>query len=341
MPNFHRLNPLADRPRLPPPGQILLNASTVSRNNLHLTSRSSQTRLSMIKFPRSFTFITDEASQEIADVVRVVKEFQLPGIELRSMFGRAFKDLTAADIAEVRRTAKAEGWKVFGCSSPVFKCEIDDNTGIKAHVDIFKRSVEVANELECDLIRVFTFLRRPPAENATLIPRVAELLQELLPIARDGHVRIGIENEHSCVVGTGPELASLFALLPDPHYGIVWDPCNVVYVPGAPEKATTGFADFRSRLFHIHVKDALRVPPKAGALQAIAEPVGLGDIGWRAHFREIIDTKYDGMISLETHWRVEAIAEEMLHLPAGYGFSKGGEEATRVCLHNIRALLPQ
>lgn len=292
-----------------------------------------------MKFPSSFTFITDEVSQEIADVVRVVKEFQLPGIELRSMFGRAFKDLTAADVAEVRRTAKAEGWKIYGCSSPVFKCEIDDDAAIKTHVDLFKRSVEIANELECDLIRVFTFLRRPPAENATLMPRVAELLQQLLPIARAGRVRIGIENEHSCVIGSGPEAMAVLALLPDPQFGIVWDPCNVLYVPGAPEKATTDFAKIRSRIFHIHAKDAARVSPKPGALQAVAMPVGLGDVGWRTHLPEIIGSGYDGMISLETHWRVEAIAEEILHLPAGYAFSKGGEEATRVCLHNLRALL--
>lgn len=294
----------------------------------------------MITFPRSFTFITDEVSQEIADVARVVKEFKLPGIELRSMFGRAFKDLTPADIAEVSRGAKAEGWKVYGCSSPVFKCEIHDEAAVKAHVDLFKRSVEVANQLECDLVRVFTFLRRPAEENATLMARVAELLQQLVPIARDGRVRIGVENEHSCIVATGPELVSLFRHLPQPEFGIVWDPCNVLYVPGSPKKATTGFAKFRPRLFHIHVKDALRVTPKPGGLHAIAEPVGLGDIGWRAHLREIIDSGYDGMISLETHYRVEAIAEEMLHLPAGYAFSKGGEEATRVCLHNIRSLLP-
>src|SRR5512141_1616204 len=114
----------------------------------------------VMTFPESFAFITDEVSQDLPDVVRMVKEFKLPGIELRSMFGRAFKDLTAADIAQVKRTAKDEGWKVFGCSSPVFKCEIDDAAAIRANVDQFKHSVAVAHELGCDLIRVFTFLRR-------------------------------------------------------------------------------------------------------------------------------------------------------------------------------------
>lgn len=292
-----------------------------------------------IKFPDSFTFITDEVSQDLHDIARVVKEFQLPGIELRSMFGRAFKDLTPADIAQVKRTAGLEGWKVFGCSSPVFKCEIDDATAIHANIEQFKRSVAVANELGCDLVRVFTFLRRPAAENATLMPRVAEHLRRLLPIARDAKVRIGVENEHSCVVGTGPEAAALFALLREPEFGVVWDPCNVLYVPGAPEQATEGFAAIRPRIFHIHAKDSVRIAPKPGALQAVAIPVGLGDVGWRAHLREIIDSGYTGMISLETHWRVQQLAEDMLHLPAGYGFSQGGEPATRTCLHNLRSLV--
>ncbi len=293
-----------------------------------------------MKFPESFTFITDEVSQDLPDVVRMVKEFKLPGIELRSMFGRAFKDLTPADVAQVKQTAKDEGWKVYGCSSPVFKCEFDDGAAIQAHVEQFKRSVAVANELGCDLVRVFTFLRRPAGENIPLLPRVAEHLQKLRTIAADARVRIGIENEHSCIVGTAVEAAALFPHLPQAEFGLVWDPCNVLYVPGAPENATEGFARVRPRIFHIHAKDARRVTPKPGGLSAVAAPVGLGDVGWRPHFEEIIRSDYQGMISLETHWRVQQLAEESLHLPAGYGFSRGGEEATRVCLHNLRMLLP-
>jgi hypothetical protein len=29
----------------------------------------------------------------------------------------------------------------------------------------------------------------------------------------------------------------------------------------------------------------------------------------------------------------------MLHLPAGYAFSKGGAEASRTCLRNLQAML--
>lgn len=293
-----------------------------------------------MKFPASFTIISDEVSQDLPDLIRFVKEFRLPGIELRSMFGRAFKDLTTADIAEIKRVALGEGWKIFGCSSPVFKCDIDDAAAVRAHVDEFKRSLGVAHELGADIVRVFTFLRRQGAENQALLPRVATHLEDLRVAAAGSKVRIGIENEHSCIVATGDEAGAICAALPDPQFGIVWDPCNVLYVPGSPQDATTGFASFANRLAHVHIKDATRVTPKPGALQAVAAPVGLGDVGWRAHLAAIAKSGYAGMFSLETHWRVVQIAEADLHLPAGYGFSQGGEEASRTCLHNLRELLP-
>jgi L-ribulose-5-phosphate 3-epimerase len=294
-----------------------------------------------MKFPASFSIISDEVSQDLPDVIRFVKEFGLPGIELRSMFGRAFKDLTPADVAEVKRAAKGEGWKIFGCSSPVFKCDADDAGAIRTHVEQFKRSLEVANELGSDLVRVFTFLRRNAAENKALLPRVATHLEELAVLAAKAGVRVGVENESSCTVATIGELAGLFPLIRHPAIGIVWDACNVVYVPEATLPATAGFEGIFKRIFHIHLKDAVRKPGAGRTYVAVASPVGLGDVGWRAHLAEIERLGYKGMFSLETHWRVQQIAEADLHLPAGYGFSRGGEEASRVCLYNIRELLPQ
>ena len=78
-----------------------------------------------MSFP-AFTFISDEVSQELPVVARFAREFGLGGFELRSFAGRAFKDLTAADVAAVRAVVRAEGWRVVGCASPVFKCALDD-----------------------------------------------------------------------------------------------------------------------------------------------------------------------------------------------------------------------
>jgi sugar phosphate isomerase/epimerase len=148
-----------------------------------------------------------------------------------------------------------------------------------------------------------------------------------------------VENEHSCIVATGAEVQALCAALPDPQFGIVWDPCNVIYVPAATSPATEGFAAFVSRVFHIHLKDAKRGRAAAGGATATAAPLGQGDVSWPAHLKEIQQLGYRGMLSLETHWRAEELSEKELHLPAGYAFSKGGEAATRLCLEALRGWL--
>src|SRR4051812_49348416 len=112
-------------------------------------------------FPNSCTVISDEVSQDLPVLRAFLREFRLPGLELRSFSGRAFKDLTREDVATIAAAAREEGWKIFGCSTPVFKCALDDTNAIREHREIFKRSLDVAHALNCDLLRVFTFLREP------------------------------------------------------------------------------------------------------------------------------------------------------------------------------------
>lgn len=294
-----------------------------------------------MNWPSSFTIITDEISQELTDVTRFIQAFKLSGIELRSMFGRAFKDLTNEDVAKVREQAKASGWKVYGVSSPVFKCEIDDEKGIRDHVEIFKRSLETARALDSDLIRVFTFLRRPSTPDAATIQRIAEHLAKLAELAAGSGVRVGVENESSCIIGSDSELSALAPHLKASNLGIIWDPCNVLYVPGnnGALPSTSTFEKLLPKILHVHVKDAARkgVATEHGSgLEGM--PVGLGAVNWQAHLAAIHRSGYKGMLSLETHWRREKIDEKLLHLPAGHAFSRGGEEASTTCLHNLQAL---
>jgi sugar phosphate isomerase/epimerase len=293
-----------------------------------------------MKFPQTVTFISDEVSQDLPVLRAFVREFQLPGIELRSFAGRAFKDLTREDVATVATAARDEGWRIFGCSTPVFKCGIDDPAAIAAHREIFQRSLDVARALNCDLLRVFTFLRQPDPLEPGRLARVTEQVLGLVELARGSGVRIGIENEHSCLVATAHELNTFLATVTSDQVGAIWDPCNVLYVPEAPPPRAAEIAALAPRLFHLHVKDSLRRPPeKPGGLSAVGLPVGIGEVDWRAHLTALRQCGYRGMLSLETHWRLLKIDDSLLHLPAGYGFSHGGEAASRICLHNLKAIL--
>jgi sugar phosphate isomerase/epimerase len=293
-----------------------------------------------MNFPRSVTVISDEVAQELPIISAFLREFKLPGLELRSFNGRAFKDLTRTDVAEIAAASRAEGWRVVGCATPVFKCDLEDSTAIAAHREIFKRSLEVARELQCDLLRVFTFLRTPNPAAPEKQARVVEHLRGLLELAAGSGVRVGVENEHSCLAATAAETAAILAPLPADRIGAIWDPCNVLYVPGAAAPSPADLRLLAARLLHLHVKDALRLAaPKSGELIAVGTPVGIGQVDWRAHLGVLGELGYAGLLSLETHWRLEKIDESLLHLPAGHAFSHGGETASRTCLHNLKSLL--
>ncbi|MEO6246669.1 MAG: sugar phosphate isomerase/epimerase family protein [Opitutaceae bacterium] len=293
-----------------------------------------------MNFPDNFTFIADEVSQDLPVLRAFVREFKLPGIELRSFAGRAFKDLTREDVAAIGAAAREEGWKIFGCSTPVFKCALDDTAAIATHREIFQRSLEVAHTLNCDLLRVFTFLRQPNALEPQRLARVREHILGLVDLAKGSGVRIGIENEHSCLTGTADEMLAILTGLPAATVGAIWDPCNVLYVPEVPPPVPGDIAPLAPRLFHLHVKDSVRrAPTSPSGLLAVGTPVGIGEIDWRAQLGALRACGYRGMLSLETHWRVQKIDDSLLHLPAGYGFSNGGEAASRVCFHNLSALV--
>lgn len=294
-----------------------------------------------MKFPDAITVISDEVSQELPVITAFLREFKLPGLELRSFNGRAFKDLTPADVAAIATASSAEGWRVVGCSTPVFKCDLDDAAAVVAHREIFKRSLAVAHELKCDLLRVFTFLRTPNPGEPAKQQRVVEHLQGLLDLAAGSGVRLGVENEHSCLAATAEETAAILAPLPADRIGAIWDPCNVLYVPGVAAPTPADLVRLAPRLFHLHVKDAIRRSGAiaSGELIAVGTPVGIGAVDWRAHLRVLREIGYQGLLSLETHWRLEKLDEALLHLPAGHAFSHGGEVASRTCLHNLRSLL--
>ena len=288
----------------------------------------------MIMFPDSVTVISDEVSQDLDAVAAFVRDLKLPGIELRSAFGRAFKDLTPEDVDRVADRAKREGWRIVGCSTPVFKCALGDATAIAKHRDDFKRSLDVARTLECGLVRVFTFLRDGARNDPNWVERVAEELRWLETCAAGSGIRIGVENESSCLVATASEVDAVLAKLSAESFGVIWDPCNVLYVPEAVPATPADVRRLAARIFHVHVKDAVR-----RGSTGVAMPVGAGDVGWRATLAELARIGYRGWLSLETHWRLVAIAESELHLPAGYAFSRGGDEASRVCARTLQSLL--
>ncbi|MCS7066776.1 MAG: sugar phosphate isomerase/epimerase, partial [Fimbriimonadales bacterium] len=163
------------------------------------------------------------------------------------------------------------------------------------------RCVEIAQKFEAPLVRLFAFWRAgeltPEREE-----RIIEVLTRALPYAERAGIILGLENEHSCQVGTGAELARVLRRIDSPWLRAVWDPGNA-FVLG--ETASAGYAAIQPWVAHIHVKDGIRQPD--GTVRWVI--IGEGEIGYPQHLAQIARSGYNGFISLETHARIEGLTQ--------------------------------
>jgi sugar phosphate isomerase/epimerase len=283
------------------------------------------------------SILTDEVSQDLSDVLRFAKDLQIEGIELRSLNGKAFKDLSPAEIKEVRTRCDDAGLKISGAATPVFKCDLDSPEQIAEHVELFKRSVDAALTLGCEVVRVFTFLRRSHPASSDELKRAASHFPKLLELARGTPAIVGVENEASCIVATGGETREFLSHLPrDPQLGVVWDPCNVIYLDDVGDPVHDEYPKIADRVIHVHIKDAKREGTKA-APECLE--IGTGEIDFPAQFAALRERGYEGWVTLETHWRSVRLDAESQHLPAGYAFSANAEPASRICMAHLKKLV--
>lgn len=283
--------------------------------------------------------LTDEVSQDLDEVVRFAVEEKLDGIEVRSLFGRAFRDLTQEDLRAIRQRASDAALAIAGAASPVFKCNIDAPSEIAEHTELFKRAVEAAQILGTDLVRVFTFLRRSHPATADDLKRAASHFEKLAGIVRGTGIRIGIENEASCIMGNAVETAEFWRHLSDVDAAmLVWDPCNCLYLDGDEDPCGESFEAVAGLVGHVHIKDAARTGTKAA--QKCVE-IGAGQLDFPSHFRALKARGYRGWVTLETHWRVVPLDDESQHLPAGHAFSAHAEPASRICIGHLRRMLAE
>ena len=200
------------------------------------------------------SIISDEVSQDLSAVARAsVRDFRAHRFPLRAAkaasFGHAFKDLTAAEVAEVRNLAAAEGWRIHGCwLADVLQMRTRRPGGhLRADLE-WGLPAQPRRRAGASVMRArpgsSASLRRPEALSVEIVDRIAAHLIALADLAAAAGVRIGMENESSCRIGTGAEILRLGVgkAHRTPAVGWIWDPCNVLYVPGATGPATAHFS---------------------------------------------------------------------------------------------------
>lgn len=249
----------------------------------------------------------DEASPNIDEQISALKRNGLQGLEIRNVDGVNVSDITLEKAKEVKQKLSSNGLVTWSIGSPIGKINIE-NDDFSAHTEKLKHTLEIANILEAENIRMFSFYMPEGKEISDFKNEVIERLGIMCDIASKSGVALCHENEKG-IYGDIPERClELFKALP--YLKGIFDPANFVQ---SGVNTIEAWDMLKNHIYYMHIKDA-----KSGG--AIV-PAGQGDgnikeiaqkfisLGGNAFTMEPHLTVFDGLAILERKGEKSEIAE--------------------------------
>ena len=261
--------------------------------------------------PFKLGIITDEVSPDLEQALQFVVNHSLPYCELRTLWQKNLMTLTQGELHRARQLIRRYGVRVAAIDSPLFKYDLPEMPAPlppqkrdlfaadytdKDTDDLLHRCFNVARFFGTSRIRIFSYFRVAQPEKA--YPLVRERLAKAAGLAARQGMVLMVENEPVCNIGTGKELGRLVRDINSPHLRGNWDPANGAALGEIPYP--DGYREVRGLFAHMHVKD-LRKDPRTG--EVTWARVGDGMMDYRGLLKALREDGYDGVISLETHYR--------------------------------------
>jgi sugar phosphate isomerase/epimerase len=279
--------------------------------------------------------ITDEISQEFQTAVDLALKYKLDGVEIRSVWEKNPHELDKNDISKIKTILSDTGLVACGISAPFFKCSIDDNKEIDTHIEILKKSMELANQIGTKFVRGFTFWKNN-GDFDTDLDKIVSKFEKPVELLKKENITLALEFDPSVYATNAKKLVKVIEKINSPFVKGLWDPGNDIYDPDGETPYPEGYEIIKKHMVHMHLKDAVR----GSDGKATGVPIGEGQVDYAGHFKALKQDGYDGFVVLETHYRPKHdIDEKLMALPKGSAFSYMGYEATEECLIKWQELL--
>lgn len=257
-----------------------------------------------------FGIISDEVNEDFEAALSWIRDQGLRFVEPRNLWGTYVMDLSGSQMNRARDLLAKHQIRVSDIATPYLKATLPGTTPIpnsqmdlpfgiypfSEHQAILLRAFEKARIFGTTKIRIFSFWRVP--EPGSIFDRVKKHLQEAVELAERAGMLLLLENEPTCNVATGEELAAMLREIPSKHFGALWDPGNA-FVAGE-RSYPDGYERLdRRRVQHMHLKDAVR---KSGPQSRPWVAIGKGQIDIRGQLQALIHNRYREVVSVETHY---------------------------------------
>jgi len=254
-------------------------------------------------FPSIFT---DELKLDLAEALPVIKSWGLNHCDLRGrIMGRAFEDLTPAQLAQARQLLDQHGMKVGCLQSSLAKVHLPDAERQRAEAAKLEGIIRAADALDCRLVRAFFYWQPPPEEIGALAVRpdaLQKTLDMFMPLAERARAAGLILAFENCGVTPGEVLEFLDALNV-PQWGLAWDAHSFWDSAERRKDEAAYIIRLATRARCVHVK----------ALGAVPE-LGEELLPWDRILATCAAAGMAGPVSAETHNPDKSIADmEMSH----------------------------
>lgn len=192
----------------------------------------------------------DEASPMIDEQINAMKKNLLDGLEIRNVDLINISNISDSKAREVRKKIEAANLKVWSIGSPIGKVNIEKDS-FEEHTEKFKRTLEIAQILGAENIRIFSFFT--PYENRdSYRDNVINKLSCFVELSKGSGITLCHENEKG-IYGDIPErCVEIHKMLPE--IKAVFDPANYVQCGVDTLKA---WEMIKPYVKYMHIKDAL------------------------------------------------------------------------------------
>jgi sugar phosphate isomerase/epimerase len=269
--------------------------------------------LNISAFPKCYLEPIAKAEMSVFDWIEMAKQLDADGLEMYEAFFTSFETGYLDSVGEAIHSASFKMPML--CCSPDFTAP--DTNKRKREIEREAHMIRIARRLggPGTVCRVLSGQRYPEVEWEQGREWVLQALYELIPVAKENNIVLGMENHYKDGFWLYPEFAQkqdrflsiVNAILETDHFGVQYDPSNALVAGDDPVELLRNVA---GRVVSMHASDRYL---SEGTLDDLRQSDGT--LGYSPHlrhgvtgkglndydsiFRILADHQYRGWVSIE------------------------------------------